>query len=440
MMEDWKEHKFSEIADFSPKIKMEKGKEYPFVLMDEVDAGFKYVRASFTKKYDGSGAKFENGDTLFARITPSLENGKIAQIKDIDRPAFGSTEFFVFRGKKNVSDSDFIYYLSKTDWFRQNAINSFVGASGRQRADAKFVGKTILKVPPLHIQQKIAKILSAYDDLIENNLQRIKLLEEITQKTYEDWFLFRKIEGKIIKDSEIEFLPLEELIQKYMNGGWGKEVEEGGYILPAYVIRGTDMPDISRGYFERLPLRFHTKGNFLDRELINGDIIIEMSNGNIDNVGRSFYFNEDFANQIKYPAICASFCKMLRPKNIEFSFIIDSHLKYIYHTNRMLVYKSQAANGINNFRFEDMIIDELLMIPKGELLNRFVNSLKPKYQLISNFRNQIKLLKEAREILLPRLLTGIIDVEKMTEQVDSVMERELTMAAEDGIEYNNEKN
>lgn len=265
-------------------------------------------------------------------------------------------------------------------------------------------------------------------------------MEEITQKTYEDWFLFRKIEGKIIKDSEIEFLPLEELIQKYMNGGWGKEVEEGGYILPAYVIRGTDMPDISRGYFERLPLRFHTKGNFLDRELINGDIIIEMSNGNIDNVGRSFYFNEDFANQIKYPAICASFCKMLRPKNIEFSFIIDSHLKYIYHTNRMLVYKSQAANGINNFRFEDMIIDELLMIPKGELLNRFVNSLKPKYQLISNFRNQIKLLKEAREILLPRLLTGIIDVEKMTEQVDSVMERELTMAAEDGIEYNNEKN
>ena len=83
MMEGWIEYKFSEIADFPPTVKMEKGDEYPFVLMDEIDAGFKYVRASFTKNYNGSGAKFENGDTLFARITPSLENGKIAQIKDI---------------------------------------------------------------------------------------------------------------------------------------------------------------------------------------------------------------------------------------------------------------------------------------------------------------------------------------------------------------------
>ncbi len=58
-----------------------------------------------------------------------------------------------------------------------------VGASGRQRADAKFVGKTKLSIPPLPTQRKIAKILSAYDDLIENNLKRIKLLEEMAQKT-----------------------------------------------------------------------------------------------------------------------------------------------------------------------------------------------------------------------------------------------------------------
>ena len=195
MREGWKEYKFSEMADFPPKIKMEKGKEYPFVLMDEIDAGFKYVRASFAKNYNGSGAKFENGDTLFARITPSLENGKIAQIKDIDKPAFGSTEFFVFRGKENISDNDFIYYLSKTEWFRQNAVNSMVGASGRQRADAKFVGKTKLSIPPLPTQHRIAAILSAYDDLIENNLKRIKLLEEMVQITYEEWFVRMKFPG-----------------------------------------------------------------------------------------------------------------------------------------------------------------------------------------------------------------------------------------------------
>ncbi len=83
----------------------------------------------------------------------------------------------------------------------------------------------------------------------------------------------------------------------------------------------------------------------------------------------------------------------------------------------MSVYKSQAANGINNFRFEDMISDEQLMIPKGQLLSRLVNNLKPKYELISNLRSQIKLLKGARDILLPRLMTGMIDIENLEMEI-----------------------
>ena len=74
------------------------------------------------------GAKFEEGDTLFARITPCLQNGKIAQAKGLEgKPGFGSTEYFVFRGMENVSDTDFVYYLSKSQWFKGNAENSMVG-------------------------------------------------------------------------------------------------------------------------------------------------------------------------------------------------------------------------------------------------------------------------------------------------------------------------
>lgn len=297
-----------------------------------------------------------------------------------------------------------------------------------------------INLPPLPTQRKIAKILSAYDDLIENNLKRIKLLEEMAQITYEEWFVSRKINKQLISDSQIELHNLEDLIANYMNGGWGKETEEGNYTIPAYVIRGTDMPDISSGSLDNLPLRYHTSSNFKSRELKYGDIIIEMSNGNIDNVGRSFYYDRDFNKLIQYPAICASFCKMLRPINIELSYIINTHIKYIYATNRMLVYKSQAANGINNFRFEDMISEEIISIPKGELLNKLVATLKPKYELISNIRNQIRLLKEARDILLPRLMTGMIDVENITGQTDSMMEDALMMAAENVIKYDKTKN
>lgn len=291
-------------------------------------------------------------------------------------------------------------------------MNSDAAVPGLNRTAA--INHRISIFEDLPTQRKIASILSAYDDLIENNLKRIKLLEELAQITYEEWFVTRRIQGNQIKDSDIETLRMEELVSDYMNGGWGKEEVEGNYTEKAYVIRGTDMPDISFGNFSGLPLRFHTKSNLKPRRLKPGDISIEMSNGNIGNVGRSFFFDGSLDAALSKPIMCASFCKMLRPKSLELGYIIDLHLKYIHRTDMMLVYKSQGANGINNFRFEDMIADEELFIPQNEYYDQFVEPIKNIYSLISNLRIQISLLKEARDILLPRLMTGMIDVEKIT--------------------------
>ena len=414
MMEGWKEVKFGDVVQFPPKISLKKGLEYPFIPMEDIEIGVKYVKSNFKKRLTGGGAKFESGDTLFARITPSLENGKIAQAKNLSGPAFGSTEYFIFRGKEGITDSDFIFYLVNTHQFKQNAINSMVGASGRQRADAGFVRGLKIDLPPLPTQRKIASILSAYDDLIENNLKRIKLLEEKAQLTYEEWFVLRKLNGEIISDSQINIEPLSANIERFINGGWGKEEIVGNYFNEAYVIRGTDMPKVSRGQFDDLPLRYHTESNLKSRLLQHGDIAIEMSNGNIGNVGRSFYFDCGLSKILSKPTICASFCKMIRPKAINLSYLIDAHLKYIYNTNKMLVYKAQAANGINNFNFDEMIKDEELFIPKGEKLDILTDSIRVNYDAISNIRIQNQHLKEARDILLPRLMTGMIDVEQMS--------------------------
>jgi type I restriction enzyme, S subunit len=270
-----------------------------------------------------------------------------------------------------------------------------------------------INLPPLPAQQKIAKILSNYDDLIENNLKRIKLLEESARLTYEDWLLRRKVHGEIVPDLEITDTPLVEMIDDYMNGGWGKEDPEGGYIHQAYVIRGTDMPDISQGEFSRAPLRFHTESNLKPRKLNIGDIAIEMSNGNIGNVGRSIYFDSGINSIFSEGCMCASFCKMIKPKSLGFSYLIDSHLKYIHNTDEMLIYKSQGANGINNFRFKDMVNDEVISIPNGRHLINLTEIFKNIYSEKSNLTIQIKLLKEARDILLPRLMTGMIDTDNM---------------------------
>jgi type I restriction enzyme S subunit len=199
----WDTVAFSELVEFPPKVSLEKEEIYDNIPMDVVDGGAKYVQEINRRVYTGGGAKFANGDTIFARITPCLENGKIAQVKGLEKGVgFGSTEFFVFRAKENISDSDFIYYLAKTELVRQPAIKSMVGASGRQRADKGVVEQ--IKVPniPLPTQRRIASILSAYDDLIENNLKRIKLLEEKAFLRYKSEFDFFKPSNEINKIPE----------------------------------------------------------------------------------------------------------------------------------------------------------------------------------------------------------------------------------------------
>ena len=108
----------------NPTVKLEKGKECPVIDIDKITVGRKFVENKETVIYSGQGgAKFENGDTLMAQITPCLENGKIAQAR-IEGKGIGSTELFVFRRKEGVTDNEYVYYFLKQQYIRNLAANS----------------------------------------------------------------------------------------------------------------------------------------------------------------------------------------------------------------------------------------------------------------------------------------------------------------------------
>ena len=193
------------------------------------------------------------------------------------------------------------------------------------------------------------------------------MLNKLLQYLYEDWFLSKKIDEKLVPSNEIESNKISEFIEFSINGGWGNEETSSDFSQKAYVVRGTDIPDVARGMYSDTPLRFHKYSNYETRKLIKGDIIIEISNGNINNVGRSLFVDESLLNVFSNECICASFCKMIRPKNLKFSYFLDQHIKYIYTNNKMYVYKSQGANGINNFRFDDMMHDEIIFVREESL-------------------------------------------------------------------------
>lgn len=195
-MSKWEEKRLEDIIDVNPPVKLKKGESYPFIDIDKVSPTRRSVTNEDVKIYDGqSSSKFCDGDTVFSRITPCLENRKIAKVSINGDAALGSTEFYVFRAKKKKADARFTYYLTSSDAVVLPAINSMTGASGRQRADKRFIQRLKLNLPDLPTQERIADILSAYDDLIETDSRRIELLEQAAQELYKEWFVRFRFPG-----------------------------------------------------------------------------------------------------------------------------------------------------------------------------------------------------------------------------------------------------
>mgnify|MGYP000078562130 FL=1 len=122
--------KFTEYVEVNPKTNLKKGEYAPFVEMANVSIIYREPEKIEYKKYT-SGPKFQNGDSVVARIEPCLQNGKRFFWKS-DKIGFGSTEYMVFRAKEGKMDSKYLFYLLKTDYIKKSMVSSMVGATGRQ--------------------------------------------------------------------------------------------------------------------------------------------------------------------------------------------------------------------------------------------------------------------------------------------------------------------
>ena len=177
---NWRIKKLSEIAHINPKESIGKGIMAKKVPMDKLKPFCRDITEFILEEYNG-GAKFRNDDTIMARITPCLENGKISKVSilDDDEVGFGSTEYIVFRSIEGISDADFLYYLVCSPLVRNPAIKSMVGSSGRQRVQTDVVADLEIELPNIEEQRKIGSILRDLDDKIAlNNAINNNLLEQ----------------------------------------------------------------------------------------------------------------------------------------------------------------------------------------------------------------------------------------------------------------------
>ena len=176
---EWPKVPVSKLAKINPRYTTVKGRDYPFVEMASVGEDFAGILRVDWRKLEGSGlARFKAGDTLFAKITPCPENGKVAFVSELpDKLGLGSTEFIVL-SPRSETDSRFLYHLVCSHSVRGRAVARMEGSTGRQRVPEEvFVDRLLVPMPPPTEQAAIARALDAVDTALERARETIQNVE-----------------------------------------------------------------------------------------------------------------------------------------------------------------------------------------------------------------------------------------------------------------------
>ena len=355
--------------------------------------------------------KIQNGDILYSRRG------------DVGRCAYAGKEesgWLCGTGCLRVTIDEshafpkFIFYQLQTSqsvgWVEKHAVGSTM-----LNLNTSILSNVPVSLPPIEVQRKIADVLSAYDDLIENNRKQIKLLEEAAQRLYKEWFIDLRFPGHETTPI-IDGIPegwerktVEEFLNFHANGGWGKETSMGKCVNIGKVIRGTDIDPIKQsGNVDNIPIRYHSELDIKNKKLLPNDIVFELSNGNLNNIGRSLLINTPLLEQCGMDTICASFCKLLRAKNRFHAILLFMEIQDMQSSGRMLPFKKHGANGINNFDFESFLSHSLLYSNNADLLCH-IDAIIQKIDILRlNIKNAI----ESRDHLLPKLMTAELEVER----------------------------
>ncbi len=175
--EGWERRHLDAVISFNPKVSLNKARLKQRVPMSALSTTSMVLDADeFTTTFSNSGRKFQNGDTLLARITPCLENGKTAFVAGIESPegAVGSTEYIVMRSKE--INPYMVYLLARTDSFRQSAINSMTGSDGRQRAQVDKLKAIFYLKPTTQVIELFAQYVEPiFMQIQKKNQQSAKL-------------------------------------------------------------------------------------------------------------------------------------------------------------------------------------------------------------------------------------------------------------------------
>ncbi len=349
---------------------------------------------------------FKKGDILFGSLRPYF--------KKVVQPKFSgvcSTDITVIRAKSKA-DQGFLLYFIGSDAFINHATNISNGTR-MPRASWKVLSQSEWEIPPPPTQRKIAAILGAYDDLIENNTRRIRILEEMAQALYREWFVnfrFPGHESVLMVESELGLVPEGWEVEKLsalVGTQYGYTESASEHEIGPKFLRGMDINKTSYIQWGDVPYCPINASNHVKYRLKVGDIlIIRMADpGKVGIVEKEI--NAVFASylirlQIKSPKIS--------PYYLFYFLLSDYYQGYVTGASTGTTRKSASAGVITDI---DMII------PPNGVSERFEDQVSVIRQMLNNLLDKNANLRRTRDLLLPKLISGELDVNELHIEVKS---------------------
>mgnify|MGYP002584456307 CR=1 FL=1 len=274
----------------------------------------------------------------------------------------------------------------------------------------------LIFVPSLEEQKKISSILSNIDAKIDNLDKINKNLELYLFYIFDETFM--NFEFNEFSNSQ-DKIPLSwnlgtfnDIIESLGSGDWGKDELTGNYTSEVYCIRGADIPDVKQGNKGKMPIRYILSKNFQNKKLNENTIVLEISGGSpTQSTGRTVFITEDFLNRFDKDLICTNFCKVIKPA-LNYEIFIYLYFNYLYDKDVMFAYEN-GTTGIKNFDIKSFINNFLIVIPSQEDVINFNKLVKDVFDILMHNGLEIEKLQQLRDTLLPKLMSGEIDVSKI---------------------------
>ena len=310
-----------------------------------------------------------------------------------------SPAYFVFEVDNTGIIPEYLQLVFTRSEFDRNAW-FHTDSDVRGGMDKDGLRDLLIPIPELAEQQRIVDQYNAIQTRIENNKQTIAKLEETAQAIYRKMF---------VDDIDPENLPdgwnveiISSIIESTLGGDWGKELPEGNYTEKVSCIRGADINAMKVCDTTNAPIRYILKKNLESRQLLENNIVIEMSGGTpTQSTGRCSIAMSPIIFSCENPMICSNFCKVIRAKK-GFELLLFVALEHFYSLGTFFKYEN-SSNGIQNLDLESFCNEENIIVPDEQTLSTFNFQIKKLIEHKLNIGKELTILRDALSQILTHL-------------------------------------